>query len=110
MADEIEEVRALLRTKAGVLGVPDHCVDGLIEFVVVGRPTGSFLEAVIANDLMDALGRADVANRSKLFEIGAWLRNHAPGGCYGSRKAYQQWVAAGGIYGRPNRPRREASI
>jgi hypothetical protein len=99
MVEEIEEARALLRTKAALLDVPEHCIEGLVEFVAAGRPTGSFLEAVISNDLFDALGRADHVNRTRIFEIASWLFNHAPRASYGSREAYQQWIARGGCFG-----------
>ncbi len=95
----IENERARLTALAHRRGVPENCIDGLVEYVLVGRPTGSFLEAVLSNDLMDAMARADAGNRYRVFEIASWLYNDAPGDCYGSRSVYSGWIAAGGLAG-----------
>jgi hypothetical protein len=58
-------------------------------------PTGSFLEAVICNDLREACALADDKNLWILPVIVAWLYNHAPGGCWGSSEKYEAWVAFG---------------
>lgn len=99
MTDTLEADRRRLTVAANTIGVPEHVIEGLVEYVLTGRRTGSFLEAVIAGDLFDALGRADDKNRRKLFEIASWLYNHAPGESYGSRNAYANWLRVGGLRG-----------
>ena len=55
-------------------------------------PTGSFLEAVLCNDLREAIGRADENNQRVLPEIVAWLYNEAPSNCWGSREKVTAWL------------------
>ena len=55
-------------------------------------PTGSFLEAVISNDLREACAQADDRNMWTLPVIVAWLYNEAPGSCWGSPAKYEEWV------------------
>ena len=58
-------------------------------------PTGSFLEAVISNDLREACALADDKNLWILPVIVAWLYNKAPSGCWGSSEKYEAWVSFG---------------
>jgi hypothetical protein len=58
-----------------------------------GCPVGDFLQAVLANDLMDALGRADDYNRETIWDICGYVYNEMPSGCHGSRAAYRDWIA-----------------
>lgn len=48
-------------------------------------PTGSFLEAVLSNDLFDAVGRADSANIKQIDEIVKYIFNELPSNCWGNR-------------------------
>jgi hypothetical protein len=75
-------------------GVPDGCHGGLIRYILYGVPTGSFLQAVLSNDLMEAFGRADIFNRAGMFSIVSFLYNHAPSQCYGSPEKYSAWLTA----------------
>jgi hypothetical protein len=68
-----------------------YMADGIRLYLEEGIPPGSFLTAVLSNDLMEAAARADVANRCALFEWARWLHNEAPIGSYGSRKAVIAW-------------------
>lgn len=73
-------------------GVPDTLWDGLLSYILDHRPTGSFLEAVINNDLRDACARADQVNRYHLWNIVDFLYNYAPTGCWGHDHATTQWL------------------
>lgn len=55
-------------------------------------PTGSFLRAVLENNLMEAIGRADDENRVSLFEICSYIHNKCPSICYGSPKKVKEWL------------------
>lgn len=63
-------------------------------YVATGRPTGGFLEAVLSNDLMEALGRADSGAIDNLPHIVAYVYNEAPSGCWGSRERVREWIKA----------------
>lgn len=84
---------AVLRHHLVECHVPIGLHDGLIDYVVHHTETGSFLDAVLANDLKEACGRADVYNRFALFQIVDWLYNHADSNCWGSRRKVDDWLA-----------------
>lgn len=63
-------------------------------YVATGRPTGSFLEAVLSNDLMEAFARADSGALDNLPHIVAYLYNKVPSGCWGSRERVREWIKA----------------
>lgn len=81
-------------------GVPAHLQDGLRRYIVHGRPPGHFLEAVLANDLFEAVSRADDASLAGLVPLVKYLYNHAPSGCHGNRRALTDWITKGGLMGR----------
>ena len=56
-------------------------------------PTGGFLEAVLSNDLKEAVGRADGDNMRVLPELVGWLYNEAPSNCWGSPQRVKDWLA-----------------
>jgi hypothetical protein len=64
-----------------------------------GIPPGSFLEAVLTNNLRCAVERADEYNRDNLVNWVTLLYNHVPAACWGSPEKYQQWVDIGGYNG-----------
>jgi hypothetical protein len=80
-------------------GVPIHDHDSLIEYIVIGQPLGDFLEAVVENNLTEAIGRADETNRGKLFQICEWLYNNMPMSAWGSPAKYEAWIVEGGLEG-----------
>lgn len=61
-------------------------------YATKGIPTGDFLAAVLSNDLMDAMGRADEDNRDDLFEICEYVYNDMPAPCHGSREKVRAWI------------------
>ena len=75
-------------------------LDSLQRYVNAGVPLGSFLEAVISNNLRRACEQADDQNIHLIPVYVAWLYNEAPGGCWGSPESYQKWIDLGGKQGR----------
>lgn len=75
-------------------GLPEHMQDGALFYVEHGIEPGSFMSAVICNDLSEACARADDINRYRLFDIVSWFYNEAPGGCWGSREKMAAWIVA----------------
>jgi hypothetical protein len=57
-----------------------------------GTPLGDFLRAVVSNDLVVALMRADSTNISAIAAYGNYLYNHMPMLCWGSNSIYFAWV------------------
>lgn len=76
--------------------LPAHCVNGMIAYFDERRPTGGFLAAVLANDLIGAFAHADDTNKVRLHDYAMWLYNYAPSrstGAWGSYEAVQKWLA-----------------
>ena len=80
-----------ITAKARRAGVPDHCIDGLIRYIVDGIKPGTFLQAVLRNNLVDAASHADEINRHHLFAYAVFLVSYAPSGCWGSAEAVKAW-------------------
>ena len=67
----------------------------LLRYLLAHVPTGSFLEAVIANDLHDSCARASDRDMQILPIIVAYLYNEAPTAAWGSRTRYKDWLQWG---------------
>jgi hypothetical protein len=72
--------------------VPRHTQEAIERYLVDGLPAGSFLEAVITNNLFMSVGHADVANKQHLVSIVEWFAQRAPLESYGSKVAYTAWL------------------
>lgn len=79
--------------------VPSHLVRGLDAYVMHGQSVGSFLSAVLRNDLRDAVLLADSESLVGLPAIMSWLYQEAPAACWGSESAVQTWRAMNGLDG-----------
>lgn len=79
--------------------LPHHMRDAMQRYVEHGIAPGSFLTAVLSNDLMGAMGRADDINRASLYDYAVFLRSNAPIGCWGSPQHVEDWIAEGGLNG-----------
>ena len=62
--------------------IPDRMMEGLKRWIDHGIKPGSFMLAVLTNDLRGAIERADDEN----------LYNEAPGGCWGSVEKVADWA------------------
>jgi len=60
-------------------------------YVDKGYPTGSFLYAVLINNLSEAAGRADQQNQFALTLICKYIYNYTPKCCWGSAEAVRDW-------------------
>lgn len=74
--------------------IPGYMHDGIVFYLMLGIPPGSFLTAVMENDLREAVGRADDTNSALLTEYVRWFYNHAPSTSWGSHKAVTDWIIA----------------
>lgn len=73
--------------------VPDHTMAALVDYVQNGWQPGSFLEAVLCNNLKDACACADPENLRNIPAIVSWLYCMAPSNCWGSLERYEKWLA-----------------
>ena len=67
-------------------------VEALDNYVCHHIETGSFLRAVLENDLREAFGRADHENQERMFEIVQYCYNEIPSTCWGSKEAVKNWL------------------
>jgi len=73
--------------------IPQHMWEGMYAYFINHRQTGSFLRAVLCNDLCRAVQKADITNQRLLPNYVMWLHNYAPDGSFGSEDAYVTWTA-----------------
>ncbi len=75
--------------------VPSHTLEALDNYWKHGWEPGSFLTAVLCNDLYTATVRADHWNKGALGYIVEYLINEAPHGSYGSVEIVKDWCRKG---------------
>lgn len=75
--------------------IPKRMMDELQRYIENRVSPGDFLTAVIQNDLKEAVSRADDENLINLPAYVAFLYNHAPIGCWGSRENFKCWIEEG---------------
>ena len=72
--------------------IPEQILDSLYRYVEKRIPTGGFLRAVLANDLFEAMGRADSECINAILYICQFIYCNCPGGCYGSYQRVNEWI------------------
>lgn len=73
--------------------IPARMAPALDRWIEHGQLPGEFLQAVLRNDLREAVGRADPENLIALPAYVGYLYNEAPGACSGSPEKVQAWAA-----------------
>jgi hypothetical protein len=73
--------------------IPERMGPALDRWVQRGQLPGEFLQAVLRNDLQDAVSRADPENTRALPAYIGYLYNEAPAGCWGSPEKVAAWAA-----------------
>lgn len=71
--------------------LPEYMRPGFKLYFDHGILPGGFGYAVLCNDLMGALGKADSENINRLKDYGFFLYNNAPSGSYGSKEKVHAW-------------------
>ena len=77
-------------------GIPGYMHGGLIRYFNNRIPPGHFLTALLSNDFMEMISRADDTNTHCLKAYAVWLYNYAPGrgsGMWGTPEAVEKWLA-----------------
>ena len=73
--------------------IPERMQGGIERYIERGIPPGSFLQAVIRNDLRAACERADDENQHLLYDYVKFFYVYAPFDCFGSPENYKAWIA-----------------
>jgi hypothetical protein len=71
--------------------IPERIRQGLDRYYNDGVLPGSFLWAVLTNDLVSAVHRADPESYAALREIVLYVYNELPCECYGTQKKMLAW-------------------
>ena len=66
--------------------------EALEAYIATGRHPGGFLNAILCNDLMEAVARADESALDNLPHIVSWLYNEVPISCWGSPERVKYWL------------------
>jgi hypothetical protein len=70
---------------------PEHLIGSFQRYFWWGIDPGSFLSAVLANDLMQTMNRADDRNRRMLFKICCFVYTQLPSDCHGDWQYFNDW-------------------
>jgi len=84
---------AIESTRINYDDIPLALIRGLKGYADEGYPVGDFLQCVIANDFLMAVGRADANSMRVLPTIAAYVYNEMPSPCHGSKNVYRSWIA-----------------
>lgn len=76
--------------------LPVHLRAGMERWVEHGIPPGTFLKAVLENNLVTALATADGDSRLALDRIAQFVHWGLPHDCHGSRDRCKAWANAHG--------------
>jgi hypothetical protein len=79
-------------------GLPEVLRIGYARWWLFGIPAGSFLQAVIENNMFKAVVKADDGNLANLKPIVLWLYNNGDSRAIGINA--KAWGDAGGFFGR----------
>lgn len=72
--------------------IPQLTLEGIRNYVDNKVPTGSFLRAVLENNLLEAFKCADEFNIAAMQEIVAYCYWEIPSNCWGSAEKVQDWL------------------
>ena len=72
--------------------IPEHCREGMKRYIEQGIAPGSFLTAVLSNDLVGAFIKADDINALRMRDYCDFLYNEIPMPAWGSRLNVKTWI------------------
>jgi hypothetical protein len=73
--------------------LPEHLRDGMKRWIEFGIRPGSFLLAILHNDLEQACLRADAYSMYRMADIAKFMALEAPAECWGSCAKVDAWEA-----------------
>lgn len=72
--------------------IPEDMRESMMRYVEERKEPGGFLTAVIQNNLINAVCRADKHNLLLIKEYAQWFYNVAPAPCSGSPEKMSSWL------------------
>lgn len=70
----------------------ESLIGGLRRYVEKGIEPGSFLMAVLENNLIESIQKADATNLANIKEIVEYCYNEIPSDCWGSKEIVKEWI------------------
>lgn len=95
----IDPIATHYTAQAREAGVPEYLIDGLVRYLAFGNRPGSFLRAVLSNQLREAFQRGDVEAIAGLGALVGFLFESVPFASWGSPEQVDAWIAGGGLAG-----------
>lgn len=77
--------------------VPYHVMGGIVRYIESGLHPGSFLAAVITNDLGGVIANGDRESLENLVAIYKFFYNYCPSNCWGNEKKMSAWIKQRGL-------------
>jgi len=74
--------------------LPEHMQGAMHRYIFDKIEPGSFLEAVLCNDLRGAVAKADHINKARLPEIVTFCMWALPIDSWGSAERYENWLSS----------------
>jgi len=87
----LKQYNVTLKSKRRTM-IPRDTKGGVDRYVDHGVPTGSFLRAVLSNNLFEAVIKADSDNQLALTDICRYIHDYTPNTCHGSPEAVANWI------------------
>ncbi len=72
--------------------IPERMMGGIKRYLQYGVQPGDFLTAVICNNFVQAVGKADEENQKNLPAYAMYFYNEAPSECWGSPEKMRSWM------------------
>jgi hypothetical protein len=72
--------------------IPPHIRLGFENYLIHGIYPGGFVEALICNNFIGAIKKADSTNKNHLHDIADWMLYNMPTNCYGNREIMKNWI------------------
>lgn len=91
--DSFKERTASLLDRNPDITVGIAIINSLDRYVEHRIPTGSFLQAVLENNLTGAFSRADSENKANIGSIVAVCYDCLPHPCWGSKEKVENWLS-----------------
>lgn len=98
MKEVLERKAAEIQEKLDEM-IPGHMHQAVLSWLWDGWMPGSFLEAVLNNDLRGAASCADVQNSVHLADWAKFFTWYMPSGCWGDAEKVRDWARSGGWNG-----------
>jgi hypothetical protein len=74
------------------MSTPKELIESLERYAQHGIPTGGFLQAVLCNDLYQAVLRADAENSARLRDVVVHVIHAMPAESWGSPEKVGAWI------------------